>query len=65
MANNNNAVAARKLSCVGIILFCIIGAIGGVGCAVYHGEYFIAVGVATLAYTAFSEAKSKFRELIS
>lgn len=43
-----------------ITLLYVIGFIGGVGCAFYNGEYFIAFMVIVLAIMAFPTAKKYY-----
>lgn len=40
----------------------VVGCIGGVGCAYYNGEYFIAIMVFILAIMAFTTAKKCYEK---
>lgn len=50
----------KKFAFFVLMFFCLIGAIGGIGSAIYHGEYVFAIGVAVLAYTAWPKFKDYF-----
>jgi len=43
----------KKLGFFLLMIFCIVGSIGGICSAIYHGEYIFAIGIAVLTYTAW------------
>lgn len=51
---------------ISFVLLCLsfIGAIGGIGYAIYSGAWPVAIGVGVLAYTAWPELKKYANALI-
>ena len=43
----------KKLGFFVLMILCVIGAVGGIGYAIYCGSWPVAIGVAVLAYTAW------------
>lgn len=46
-----------------VLCLCVLGAIGGIGYALYGGAWPIAIGVATLTWAAFPKLKEAFEKL--
>ena len=43
----------KKIGYFILMVLCVFGAIGGIGYAIYHGEWHVAIGIGVLAYTAW------------
>ena len=50
-------------SFIGMCL-CIVGAVGGIGGALAHGDYPFAIGIAALSYTAYPQFKKYINTLM-
>ena len=40
-----------------LMILCVIGAVGGIGSSIYHGDYAFAIGILALSYTAWPKFK--------
>lgn len=47
----------KKIGYFVLIVLCVLGAVGGIGSCIYHGDYHFAVGIAVLVYTAWPKFK--------
>ena len=53
----------KKIGYFFLLCLCVIGAIGGVGYAIYCGAWPIAIGVGVLTYSAWPRIKEYFTKL--
>ena len=53
----------KKIISFLLLCLCVVGAIGGIGYAIYCNAWPVAVGVAVLSYSAWPEFKKYFTTL--